>query len=1448
MGKAKTKLTAVAEKFRKLDKRFRDGSDLDIVASGYAKSLIHAISHKDKILKCEALKSLGDVYLQKAKTNDDKAENFNKACALYKELLRYYRSKDERETIKHRIKYAEKCTRLSHVQEYAKSGDANLANNTLAVAMTLYEVGKKSMMKGQNVKTLIEVYTKSFVQAVVGRNIHLKMESLKSLGDLYLEKGRVVRNEAAFTKAAGLYRAALDRCEDSDGRETLKHRIKYAEKVKEKAMKKRRPKTAQHGNRKAGDDITTHQTAFGAINQNNSKGTYKNHLQEGCRALQTGDLDTAEQHFAAALKSVHVKDSNEAQHRKEAEPLYKLSDVYLTRGMRSKDGAEFTKAAALCNAALVRARAEDTEGIKQTIQEINKSFVKHVLSQEQVVDTGDAEKHELMSKKHRDRVKAEMKRIERKSDPYSLDDDDPKLRKVEKRRAEEIKALCETIVNQRRTFIADLVDECIEVMGPLPCKYAMIGLGSQATGLVTPYSDLEFAILIEEETEDNVRYFRNLTHYLHLKVINLGETILPAMAIKSLNDFQSNDPLDNWFYDSVTPRGFSFDGAMPHACKTPLGRGKQAGLIHTPRNMAKLLEDDLLLYLKKGYHLASILGNVCLITGEQDLVDIYTTLLSRQRQDNDGLISLLVANITLDENEAMFKVKPLNSKLLDVKKQIYRFASLAVSCWALLRNIHPTTIWETIEKMHKNGVISSENAHHLMVLVSISAELRLRTYMNNRGQVENMSALSSTSAGADIGEQLKGVFHISNTKQLMRYYNTERPFKVFISQLADNLSFGEPLTLFSNSPKLQAEVYLSLCDFQSAQKCLNEVLEKLQLEHGKGTRHPNIAMALSNLGNAWIGAGEHRKALGYIEQSLKMMQNIYGKDTARSDIAVSLGNLGDVWMGLGDHRQAIRFHEQSLQMMRSIYGENTVRPDIAQALRSLGDAWYKLADHRKAVGYFEQSLQMQKNIYGENAVHPDISMSLSSLGHPLMSLGEYRKAVSYYEKSLQMDQVIYGGDTAHPVIASSSNNLALAWWKLGNHGKAINYHEQSLKIQQIIYGEDAVHPGIAETLLNMGLILNDVGDYKRADSYFEQSLRMQRVVYGERNAHPGIAASLCNLGSIQRKLGDHRKAITYFEQALQMQKRTYGENTPHPEVSASLTNLGQSWSDLGDYRKSIGYYEQSLQIDQRVYGKSTAHPDIATSLSKLGNAWADLGDLEKSVDYLEQSLQMRRKIYGESTAHPDIACTFNNLGLTWHELGNHRKAIIYHEQSLQMRRSIYGECNAHPDIAASLNNLGSSWISLGDHEKALGFHEQSLKMNRSLFGENNAHPSIAKSLSNLGYALMGLGNPGKALGLYEQSLAMERSVYGENTAHPEIAGSLQNVGTAWGALGNYNNAVMYFERSLQMYWSIYGKRTAHQHIADSLQNLGVAWRNLGDYVKADSYFERSLRMKRSIHS
>ncbi|XP_078659467.1 uncharacterized protein LOC144904429 [Branchiostoma floridae x Branchiostoma belcheri] len=1133
------------------------------------------------------------------------------------------------------------------------------------------------------------------------------MEILKSLGDVYLERARVGKEEAEFTKAGGLYRAALDRCEDADARETLKHRIEYAKKVREKIRKKQPKETRLTEYRKPGDKSlqksapTFRQVGHDVISQGNYGGTYRDRLLAGCKDLHIGDLDRAELNFAAALKTVRVKASNADEHWKEAEPMIKLSDVYLKRGMYSKDGGDFAKAAALCNAALVRAKAEDREGIKQTVLEITRSFIRHVLSIEQTVCSGNTKKHKLILKEHRDHVEREIKRIEHQVDPYSLDDADPKIREVEKMRADEIKTLFQTIVEQRRTFIAGLVDECMEVMGPPPCKYAMMGLGSQATGLATPYSDLEFAILVERETQIDVKYFRNLTHYLHLKVINLGETILPAMGIKSLNDFSSDDPLDSWFYDSVTTRGFAFDGAMPHACKTPLGRGQTCSLIRTPGSMIKVLLDDVTVHLKKGYHLASILGNVSLISGEQDLVDEYSALWEQQLKKDEGKIPLSIAKTTLSENMESFRRQDLTSaipvvkvetfsttdlkesvrtlaaqtptaRLSDVKKEMYRFSSLAVSCWALICNIQPTTIWDTIQKMFRNGIIGGENAHHLMVLVSISAELRLRTYMNNRGQVENMSALSSISTdAADVGEKLlKNVFYMSNTKQLLRYYYTAKPLKYFISTLADIQATKEPSILFDNSPRLQAEIYETLCDYRESKRCAERALQEYRTEHGKNTSHPSIAAVLHNLGTVCSNLADYKSAISYYEQSLKMLRSICGKNIANPDIAASLYGLGGAWINLGDYRKAVRYFEQSIKMIRSIYCDGETHPLIADSFHGLGIAWKYIGNYKKATGYYQQSLEMERSIYGKGTSHPCIASSLTSVGGALSDQGDYETAKDYYIQSLEMNQNIYGENTAHPYIAMSLNNLGIIWRKLGDYKKAIGFYEQALQINRSINGENTAHPHIAASLYNLGNVCCCLGDYRKAISYYEQTLQMDREIYGENTTHCHIADTLYALGSALSDLGEDGKAISYQEQSLQMRRTIFG-NTDTLDIAKSLTALGLRLLDLGDHRTALCYFEQSLQIERSIHGKTTAHADIAKSLNNLGMACSDLGDYKKAVSYHDQSLQMKRRIYGKNAAHADIAKSFTNLGIAWKGLRDHRKALTYFEQSLHMERDIY---------------------------------------------------------------------------------------------------------------------------------------------------------------------------------
>ncbi|CAH1272710.1 Hypp4920 [Branchiostoma lanceolatum] len=710
--------------------------------AGYGQALREAILCSDDFMEVEVLKSLGDLHLQKAKLSKDSAE-FDEAAGLYAAALLRCTDPDMGQTLEHRIGYMEKLSRqllqghtphfLWLSPDYWGTADSNI----LRVAEVCDKLDRSGGI------FIEETYTDMLVTAISNSDAFLEVEVLKSLGDFYLKNGRKTSDVSRFTKAAAMYNKALTRCEDPGTKPTLKHRIRYTEKIREAMRKKPSLNKSRLREGKPGTGYQLENIIRSDINQDqhlnlDKTSQYQKHFKEGEASLTRADLDSAEKHFAAALKMVHVRDPTAQQYQREVEPLCKLGDVYSKRGQQTGDGGDFVKAAALYNAAIARSKDEVLNGnIVTAMKEVEKSFLKCTLDISHNVSLENTKKHKKQLKEMRDQIKLEMETIDQQLDPYVHDEDDPRVKEIEAKRAQAVRQLFEKIAQQRKEFISLLVEKCIGLMGPPPCKYALIGLGSQATGLVTPYSDLEFAILVEEESEECLEYFRNLTHYLHLKVVNLGETILPALGIKSLNDFYSEDPLDNWFYDSITPRGFAFDASMPKASKTPLGRqGTESKppseLICTPSNMVSLLQNDATLYLKKGYHLATILRNPCLIAGDQDLSDAYMAITGKILQADGGKMAQKLAQETLKENSKnLSDKKEVTAKLVDVKKELYRFPAVAVDCLALSSGIVPTTVWETIEEMENQQVISANNAHHLTVLTSISAELRLRTYIAN---------------------------------------------------------------------------------------------------------------------------------------------------------------------------------------------------------------------------------------------------------------------------------------------------------------------------------------------------------------------------------------------------------------------------------------------------------------------------------------------------------------------------------------------------------------------------------------------------------------------------------------------------------------------------------------------------------------------------------------------
>ncbi|CAH1241713.1 Hypp6397 [Branchiostoma lanceolatum] len=72
------------------------------------------------------------------------------------------------------------------------------------------------------------VYTHALREAIVLMDPSLEVESMKSLGDLHLQRGKLCKDPAELDKAAGLYAAALLRCKDPDMGQTLQDELEHS--------------------------------------------------------------------------------------------------------------------------------------------------------------------------------------------------------------------------------------------------------------------------------------------------------------------------------------------------------------------------------------------------------------------------------------------------------------------------------------------------------------------------------------------------------------------------------------------------------------------------------------------------------------------------------------------------------------------------------------------------------------------------------------------------------------------------------------------------------------------------------------------------------------------------------------------------------------------------------------------------------------------------------------------------------------------------------------------------------------------------------------------------------------------------------------------------------------------------------------------------------------------
>ncbi|KIC76641.1 hypothetical protein DB41_FE00010, partial [Neochlamydia sp. TUME1] len=880
--------------------------------------------------------------------------------------------------------------------------------------------------------------------------------------------------------------------------------------------------------------------------------------------------------------------------------IEKLGDIYLIKGTSQA----FLQAAGLYNYALHNTSLDEQENIKEKLLKVEILLIKACRGEPIDIPTSKKqfENNRGELKKFREEIEKKIQLI--RPNPSS----------------EEVRKLYSEIARGIKAFFKSLVDQAQEVLGSAPCEYAMIGFGSLAREEMTPYSDLEFGILIQEDTSGNKDYFRRLTALLHLKVINLGETILPALNIPCIKEIN--------FFDSVTPRGFAFDGegAEGKGCKTPSGNRQTFELIQTPEKMAHYVGKDEKgqWWHKKEPHLSMELLNFTHLVGSEKLTKHYRKNAQDElgklcRKDFDLRLYLAKHHLVQEDMETFNPgIGDLDKEgmLFKVKNNFYRFPHLALDRLALLKKVADSNTFARIDRLTELEIITENTAEKLKDWISIALFMRLETYSHYQAQKEIMNPLIKPFGFENpILIQKQFVLNPAALEKIKKIYCIFIPFYQAIQDfLAGNEETLQSSKLNDDSYETQGDIALRLCLLDEAKKWYR-LAKKVDLGNS------NI---FNILGLIYAEKGNLNKAAKYLQQALTIHQN----------------------------------------------SDNKVNPNIARYYNNLGCIYQKQGNLVKAIKHSQKALDIKRKLLGEN--HSSIANSYTNLGTIYEAQGNLAKAIEYSQKALDIKKKLF--DENHPSVATCYHNLGQIYLNQGNLAKAAEYIKKAENITTELFGDN--HHNIATHHTNLGLLYQKQGNLIKAAEHILKALAIYSKLYCEN--HPGVAISYNNLGQIYQEQGNLEQAVEYTNKALAIDFKLYGKN--HPTVAASYNNLGQIYQDQGNLGQAVEYTNRALAINLKIFGEN--HLTVATSYNNLGTIYMEQGNLEQATEYTNKALAIDFKLFGEN--HPTVAIDYNNLGTIYMEQGNLEQAAEYTNKGLAIDLKLFGE--NHPAVARDYNN------------------------------------------------------------------------------------------------------------------------------------------------------------------
>ena len=1146
------------------------------------------------------------------------------------------------------------------------------------------------------------------------------------------------------------------------------------------------------------------------------------------------ELDKEEMNLAEIMKTKYCdKTGKESEPKKAAEIIYKIGKIYRKR---SPNKISLIKSVGLLNAAIVR-NPSNLSDIKKCLFET----CKHIL----IIASAINQNVDLMKKA--DEVKQSFNELRNEVDQL-LD----KLANQTTTRILLIQQLNQTIALKYRRIMAGLGQFCEDVMGKPPCEYAIAGMGSLARMEITPYSDFEHIILLNEDKnyKSYLEYFRWYSTIFHTIILNVQETIIPSLYIKTLNDKYCK--LGNWYFDAYTPRGISFDGLMPHASKFPLGRIQhtkdkpfETELIKPVNEMLNYLSSEE--NLKNGYHLADILTKTCFVFGNKDVFKQFETSVKNYLKITPKPKRLeevkQQVKDDLDNYSTRFRLANLKSQnTLNIKQLIYRSTTIFIAALARIHNISANSSFEIINEMQKLGEATIITRDKLHYAIAIACEIRLKVYSKSKSQNDSPIRLTKNNeslielleiAGAantikyfqvayclqcEVAKQLNFTkLHFYSDPQILNFklgiifdinglkigflrnklkFVWKRKEFVFDQSIAE-LEIPSSNDYFSNTSKPSNDIELmdTLADHLHLTRIYDEALEfyqaTFQMKQNISVdqqKDGSIATTLNNIGECLREMQKYNDALNHLKKSLEIKRNISLEEQKDGNIATTLNNIGECLREMQQYDDALNNLKQSLKIKQNTSLDEWKDSNIARTLNNIGLCLLQMHQYDNALIHLKQSLDIDQNMSLDEQRDSNIARTLNNIGECLREMQQYNNALIHLKQSLEIDQNISLNEQKDGNIAKKLNNIGECLREMQQYDNALIHFKQSLEIDRNISLDERKDDKIATTLNNIGLCLMEMQHYSDSLIHLKQSLEIKRNILFDEPKDGNIATTLNNIGVCLMHMRQYDSALIDLKQSLEIERKLSLDGQQNGKIARVLNNIGFCLMQMQQYDNALNHLKQSLVIYQNISVDERKDGKIATTLNNIGLCLMEMQKYNHALIDLKQSLEIKRTISLNEQNDVKIATTLNNIGLCLMEMQQYDNALIYLEQSLEIKRNISRGVREDGKIATTLNNIGECLREMQQFDNALFHFKKSLEIKRNISLDERKDGKIATILNKIGLCLIEAKQYDNALIHLEESLEIKRKISLDEREDRSIDATLNNIGLCLKEMQKYNDA------------------------------------------------------------